>query len=451
MTSIVPSQAKTQENSSFRSLSTGNSTIFSFSEKIESIDLLRFLKRVSQYYPLHFYWENQQQQESILAYGVAEYFLLDQGDRFQESQKFLDACFKRIVPLGKCFPHLFFSFTFFEPAQQFQPSSTVFLPIYEIVCNQDAYYLIINVTKDKQDSIEALRQQFFDHLAESLTFESFDYPVRSPSDLSFNTSIDFITAVESVLRSIDEQKISKVVLAHALDIYAKSNFNIVDILEQLRLQHRDCHIFSFGNSHDEAFLGATPERLISIRNRLLLTDALAGSIPRGNNTQQDYLLAQQLLNSEKEIREHQAVSNFIYESLQQLGLQPQCSKLQILRLSNIQHLWTSIYAHLPTSIKALEILQKLHPTPAVAGVPTNVACERIREHEKFDRGLYGAPLGWIDYQGNCEFIVGIRSALIQGNHARLYAGAGIVAGSDPYKELAEIELKFQVLLKALGY
>ncbi|NEQ17552.1 MAG: isochorismate synthase, partial [Moorea sp. SIO3E2] len=92
---------------------------------------------------------------------------------------------------------------------------------------------------------------------------------------------------------------------------------------------------------------------------------------------------------------------------------------------------------------------KLHPTPAVAGVPTKIACEQIRHYETFDRSLYAAPLGWIDYQGNSEFIVGIRSALIAGNHARLYAGAGIVAGSDPNKELAEINLKLMVLLKAL--
>jgi menaquinone-specific isochorismate synthase len=92
---------------------------------------------------------------------------------------------------------------------------------------------------------------------------------------------------------------------------------------------------------------------------------------------------------------------------------------------------------------------KLHPTPAVAGVPTEIACEEIRQYETFDRSLYAAPLGWINYQGNGEFIVGIRSALIEGNRAHLYAGAGIVAGSDPDKEMAEIQLKFQALLKAL--
>ena len=97
----------------------------------------------------------------------------------------------------------------------------------------------------------------------------------------------------------------------------------------------------------------------------------------------------------------------------------------------------------------LEIVAKLHPTPAVAGVARDIAMKEIRRYESFERGLYAAPLGWVDYQGNSEFIVGIRSALIDGSSARLYAGAGIVEGSDPDKELAEIQLKLQALLKAL--
>jgi menaquinone-specific isochorismate synthase len=171
-------------------------------------------------------------------------------------------------------------------------------------------------------------------------------------------------------------------------------------------------------------------------------------------------LAYQLLSSEKERREHQFVINFIVEQLSELGLIPQMLPTpQLLKLSNIQHLWTPIQAQMLGDIHPLEIVAQLHPTPAVAGVPTKMAQEQIRRYETFDRTLYAAPLGWVDYQGNCEFIVGIRSALIESEkparlfanayRARLYAGAGIVAGSDPNKELAEIQLKLQALLKAL--
>ncbi|MGK7918455.1 MAG: chorismate-binding protein, partial [Trichodesmium sp.] len=117
--------------------------------------------------------------------------------------------------------------------------------------------------------------------------------------------------------------------------------------------------------------------------------------------------------------------------------------------SNIQHLWTPITAEISQNIHLLEILAELHPTPAVAGFPRDIAQAQIQNFETFDRSVYAAPIGWIDHQGNGEFAVGIRSALINGDHARLYAGAGIVAGSKPDKELAEVQLKLQTLLKAL--
>lgn len=189
--------------------------------------------------------------------------------------------------------------------------------------------------------------------------------------------------------------------------------------------------------------------MINVRDGQLITDALAGSAPRGKTEIEDDSFAKKLLNSEKEKREHQAVSEFLIQRLSELGLKPQRSPLKLLKLSNIQHLWTPIYSRLPSHIHPLEIVAKLHPTPAVAGVPTEIACQQIRQYETFDRDLYAAPIGWVDYRGNSEFIVGIRSALIEGNRARLYAGAGIVAGSDPDREMTEIKLKFQALLKAL--
>lgn len=160
-------------------------------------------------------------------------------------------------------------------------------------------------------------------------------------------------------------------------------------------------------------------------------------------------MANLLLKNRKEKREHQAVRDFIIERLRGIGLKPQQLPLQLLKLSNIQHLWTPIYAHLPADIEPLEIVALLHPTPAVAGVSTEIACEKIRYYEKSARSLYAAPLGWVDYEGNCEFIVGIRSALIDGDRAMLYAGAGIVSGSNPDKEFDEVQLKLQSLLKAL--
>lgn len=238
-------------------------------------------------------------------------------------------------------------------------------------------------------------------------------------------------------------------MAQTLDVLSGKDFNLYDSLNNLRQIHPNCYVFSTSNGKGQNFIGASPERLISIRDRQLIIDALAGSAPRGKTTIEDADLANLLLNSDKEKREHKVVIDFITQHLQALGIEADILAPRLRQLSNIQHLWTPIEAKIPNNVHPLEIVAQLHPTPAVAGVSRDLACAEIQRYEDFERGLYAAPLGWVDYQGNSEFIVGIRSALIDGDRARLYAGAGIVAGSDPDRELAEIQLKLQALLKAL--
>ena len=261
---------------------------------------------------------------------------------------------------------------------------------------------------------------------------------------------NFKTGVQKALALIQHQQLNKIVLAHAIEATAPKAFQVMESLNNLRQLHPDCYVFSVSNGQGQTFIGASPERLLGIRDRELSTDALAGSAPRGNTTSQDAQLAQALLNSPKEQHEHQVVIDFVSQSLSRLGLMPRYAPQPgLLQLANIQHLWTPVQATLSNGIHPLQILAALHPTPAVAGVPRDLACEQIRRCETFERALYAAPLGWIDHQENSEFIVGIRSALIEGRRARLYAGAGIVAGSDPERELAEIRLKLQALLAAL--
>ncbi|MBE9009911.1 isochorismate synthase, partial [Pseudanabaenaceae cyanobacterium LEGE 13415] len=179
------------------------------------------------------------------------------------------------------------------------------------------------------------------------------------------------------------------------------------------------------------------------------TEALAGSVPRGKTRSEDARLAATLLNGQKEKHEHQVVVDSIAQHLRNLNLTPQFSPAQLLQLPNIQHLQTPIRATIQSDLHLLDVVAELHPTPAVAGAPKSIACEHLRSFEAFERSWYAAPIGWMDYQGNGEFAVGIRSAILQGNHARLFAGAGIVSGSDPEKEFAEVQLKLKALLNAI--
>ena len=260
----------------------------------------------------------------------------------------------------------------------------------------------------------------------------------------------FKQSVQAALNIIESTDLTKAVLAQVFDVSVDTPFQVFPSLHNLRTNHRDCHVFSTANGQGQVFLGASPERLLSIRNCTLYTEAIAGSAPRGTTPKADETLGNTLLCNIKELHEHQLVVNYITQQLSQLTLEPQRSPFpKLLKLANIQHLHTPIFAELPVNLNALDIVGHLHPTPAVAGVPQDMACKLIQAQESFDRSLYAAPIGWINYRGDSEFIVGIRSALLNGHTARLYAGAGIVRGSQPDLELSEIELKLQALLTTL--
>jgi menaquinone-specific isochorismate synthase len=310
---------------------------------------------------------------------------------------------------------------------------------------------VINTCIDIAELADSIWQQW--QQIQSLAYLSLPSVKRRPRSLKqqpVTSARRFKQSVQAALKRIEAQQLHKIVLAQALDVTAADEFAIAPSLHHLRQRYAGCYLFAMGNGRGQTFMGASPERLISIRCGELVTDALAGSAPRGKTAAQDLALANRLQLSEKERHEHRVVADFITQQLLEIGLQPLSATVpQLLRLSNIQHLHTPIRAKLPASVHPLDVLMALHPTPAVAGVPCQQACEAILEYEAFERSLYAAPLGWLDHRGNSEFIVGIRSALITANHARLYAGAGIVAGSDPARELAEIQLKLTALLNAL--
>ncbi|MEL6927710.1 MAG: isochorismate synthase [Cyanobacteria bacterium J06600_6] len=435
--------------------------IVSFATQIPGVDPLACLQKLGHQNTLNFYWENCSKHEAVAAWGVTIEGNTNPDSRFSSAQKLVQTWFKKItregassLVIGK--PSVFCAFTFFAEVKDSEPfkSGTLFLPRFQIVKKNKNCCLIVNFPiekgEDKKSVIEQIEQK-----VNSINWSDLEQLKREESSL---LSVDrqqsqdpnyFKTVVKSALNSIAEGKMSKIVLAHTTEIGSNRPFNVIESLANLRELHPDCYIFSTSNGAGQNFVGASPERLLSVQNQQLVTDALAGSAPRGGNNTEDLHLANLLLKNRKEKREHHAVRNFVIERLKGIGLKPQQLPLQILKLSNIQHLWTPIYGHLPAEIEPLEIVELLHPTPAVAGVSTQSACEKIRYHEKCDRSLYAAPLGWVDYEGNCEFIVGIRSALIDGNMARLYAGAGIVSGSNPDKEFDEVQLKLQSLLKAL--
>ncbi|UKO99607.1 isochorismate synthase [Nostoc sp. UHCC 0870] len=435
--------------------------IVSISLAIDWVDPLIVLDKLAQANEINFYFENKSKVEAIAAIDAVTKIQINGKDRFHQAEYFIKSNLKNIINFGdtsKAFTgaHFFCYFSFFDQTHQVDypfPSATVFLPRWQVAVKNDQCILVINTIVNASFNIPLFLQTLTNKIETLNSLKRYspnpDYFPAIFTRKSIKDTEHFKHSVISVLEQIHSNHLSKIVLADVLDVNSNQNFSLFHSLNNLRKTHPNCYIFSTSNSKGQSFIGASPERLISIHNQQLITDALAGSAPRGKTPAEDAANANRLLNSEKERHEHLLVMNFITQRLTQLGLLPQILAPRLRQLSNIQHLWTPISAIVPANVHPLQIVAQLHPTPAVAGAARDIACTEIRRYENFERGLYAAPLGWVDSQGNCEFIVGIRSALINGDRARLYAGAGIVAGSDPDREFAEIQLKLQALLKAL--
>lgn len=441
--------------------------IVSISQEIYPLDPLAVLQEISEPCQRHFYFEKRDplpdKSFAIAALDSAIHLTVAGSDRFAAAQNFIRSTLATTITIGTerlpfSGPHFFCSFAFFDESlasNSYFPPATIFLPKWQISRQQDSCIIVANTMVEKEINVKKIAEniwQVFDKIASRSYPKLTNYIHNSIAvkQIPVHDANQFKTSVKSALELIESRYFSKIVLSQAINVISETTFSAIDSLNNLRLSYPGCYVFLTNNGQGQNFIGASPERLISIHNNHLSTDALAGSAPRGKTEAEDGHLAKGLLHSEKDIREHRVVIDFIVDRLSQLGITPNCSPVpRLLQLSNIQHLWTPITAQIPPDIYLLNILAQLHPTPAVAGVPRDIALEQIRRCETCDRSLYAAPIGWIDARGNGEFAVGIRSALIDGDRAILYAGAGIVAGSEPEKELAEIQLKLQPLLNAL--
>ena len=285
-------------------------------------------------------------------------------------------------------------------------------------------------------------------------------PSGSPPDqFSLTSSMphaDWKAVVANAVDAIKRGEMRKVVLARRVDITGNRPFVISDVLARLQALYPSCMIFSA-----EGFLGASPELLMRRTGDAVESHPLAGTVARSGDSRSDESLVAGLMSSKKARHEHQVVVDEL-----RAALEPVCSELDIpaepsvMALRNVSHLGTRITGRLaPTTETApsrdtrlpsvLDLVARVHPTPAVGGNPTDIAIRYAADVEGFDRGRYAGPVGWMDARGDGAFALGIRCAEVSGARARIYAGNGVVSGSDPDEELAETQLKLQALLAAL--
>jgi menaquinone-specific isochorismate synthase len=241
-------------------------------------------------------------------------------------------------------------------------------------------------------------------------------------------------------------ELDKVVLARELVLRTDHPIDPAYVLQRLYRGYQNAILFSV-----DGFIGASPELLVSRIESIVRAHPLAGTAPRSSDPAEDQRSSARLLSSDKDRWEHRITIEWLLNNLL-----PFCSFVDaepeptIVTLANVHHLGTRVEGRLSSPpANVLELVGALHPTPAVGGQPQDRALSLISAMERMERGRYAGPAGWIDGNGNGEFAVGIRSAQIDGNEARLWAGVGVVADSDPVAELSETRAKFQAMLSAL--
>ncbi|MEU9862521.1 isochorismate synthase [Streptomyces sp. NPDC047971] len=245
---------------------------------------------------------------------------------------------------------------------------------------------------------------------------------------------------------------SKVVLARTLELTGPDEPDTAAMVRRLARRDPGGYTFGLPVGPDRTLLGASPELLVSRLGDRLVSNPLAGSTPRSADLAEDVRRAAALLDSAKDLHEHAVVVDAVHQNMA-----PYCSSIDVparpslIRTATMWHLSTTITGVLAhPEVSALEVASSLHPTPAICGTPTPLARKVIRETEPFDRGFFTGISGWGDADGNGEWVVTIRCAEAAGRTLRLYAGAGVVAASEPEAETAETAAKFRTFLDAVG-
>lgn len=440
-----------------------NEAFHFFTETIEvgRISPLAFFEAGdSNYEKERFYWQNADQTLTLVGLGHATILTSDSGkNRFaQLSNAWKKLCQGLIKEEKDIDPILFGGFSYDpESVKESEwagyPSAYFVVPSFQLVIQNGKTSISINlITADAHaaDEFDQLRDER-DRLIHLAQVEEF-HPQSKPKVVGI-TEVEkerYIQSIENVTAKIQEGEAEKVVIARSIRLDFEEEVSAVTALHHIsNEQHESYH---FGLQKDrQIFFGATPERLIEINNGRAYSACVAGSIKRGKSASEDKALGETLLKDRKNREEHQYVVSMISQVFQDFCTNVSIPKVpKLMKIRDIQHLFTPVEGDIEEGIDIFSLVQALHPTPALGGVPTDISMEMIREEEKMDRGFYAAPIGWTDAAGNGEFAVAIRSALLCEDRAYLYAGGGIVADSDPEMEYEETWVKFRPVLRALG-
>lgn len=407
-----------------------------------------------------FYWQNREKTFTLVGLGHAYTIQNNEKQRrYQDvEEKWRTVAQNFSKTKSEVQPILFGGFTF-DPENEVKgewehfPTSYFVVATHQLIIRDDKAYIstyLVSNEENCEPKLAELRKERDALIHAAQVKEVKTYTKPNLTGFTEPYKADYLKSIEQVTSLIKRDEAKKVVIARSLALEFEENITSPQILSHVSNEQPESYLFGL-EYEDMLFYGASPERLVKVQNGQAYSSCVAGSIKRGGTADEDEALGQRLLQDAKNLGEHAYVVDMITETFKE-----NCEEIKVpngprlLKIRDIQHLFTPVEGALKESSSILQLVESLHPTPALGGVPRKEAMELIRAYEPMNRGMYAAPIGWIDASGNGEFAVAIRSASLIHNKAFLYAGGGIVADSTPQSEYEETLVKFRPMLRALG-
>ncbi|MFD1450774.1 isochorismate synthase [Oceanobacillus sojae] len=437
--------------------------LFSYTEKINQVNLYRFLEKAGVLKLPRTFWSSTDEIFQLAGAGHAFELTAEVSkyryDQVEQKWNALldDAVIYNpyhtsgtgVVALGG------FSFDPLKPQTKLWgkfPESHFSIPSYILTYTDGNYYLTINRFIRAGESYSSVLEELQNN--RQALMDNTDSP-HNASVLRVQSKQEIAPDLwkETIKKATDVMKktaVDKIVLAREVRLHFNQSANIPDILQRLVCTQPNSYVFGYEMGED-CFLGATPERLVKVKDDEVLSTCLAGTAPRGETIEEDEQIANNLFQDPKNREEHDYVVQMIRSTMEAY-----CTDIVVPdepvvhQYKTLQHLYTPVRAKLKEDHRIFSIISGLHPTPALGGTPRQDALAFIRDNELLDRGWYGAPIGWMDSNNHGEFAVALRSALVQQNEASLFAGCGIVEDSVPESEYEETKIKLMPMLSVLG-
>tara|TARA_B100000945_G_scaffold160226_1_gene128662 strand:- start:368 stop:1582 length:1215 start_codon:yes stop_codon:yes gene_type:complete len=396
---------------------------------------------------------------SYIALEKCKYLTIEGPKKFKLAKEFNSEIFKNLINLTdesntSALSKIIYLFSFSENLKKKYslfdvPGLEVVLPKILIIKNKNNSWLRINAHVEGKSSLRTLIEELWSIRDQILYSKNqkckngFNYPMMN----NFMNSLELSThnlkqLINKGIELVDDGILEKIVLASRVKVELKDKLNFIQILKKLKTnQPNTCRYLWKRNSKDIIF-GSSPEKLFSFRKPNLILEAIAGTVSND-------LFPDLLLESSKDLKEHNYVIEYLIECLEVLKIKNYTkSVLKVTSFGDISHLQTLIYSKID-NICPFDLLRILHPSPAVCGSPKKEAMNWINTLESFSRENYASPMGWVDSEGNAEFRVAIRGARYIDQNLEFTAGSGIVKGSISNKEIDEIQLKFKSLVKQI--